>query len=45
MKRKINILATIVFGATLFTSCMDNYETLPADEFTWEYLFSPTDSV
>ena len=27
------------------TACMDNYETLPADEFTTEYLFSTTDSL
>ena len=44
MKRKINILLTMALGAALCTSCMDSYETLPADEFTWDYLFSPTDS-
>lgn len=45
MKRNKHIL--ILSAATVLglTACMDNYETLPADEFTTEYLFSTTDSL
>lgn len=37
----------LVAGAATMalTSCMDDYETLPADEFTADYLFSTTDSL
>ena len=36
----------VVGAATMaLTSCMDDYETLSADEFTADYLFSTTDSL
>lgn len=45
MKRYRYILPVLALGMiALVSSCMDNYETLPADEFTEDYLFSRTDS-
>lgn len=40
----ITISATILASAMAITSCNDNYEELPADKFTYDYLFSTTDS-
>lgn len=42
--KRIPHIVLAVFGILLLSSCMDNYETLPADEFTEDYLFSKTDS-
>ncbi|MGI6242229.1 MAG: RagB/SusD family nutrient uptake outer membrane protein [Prevotella sp.] len=44
MKSNKYILLAIACCSLNLTSCMDNYETLPADEFTEDYLFSRTDS-
>lgn len=37
----------LIFAGSIMTltSCMDGYEPLPADEFTYDYLFSTTDSL
>ncbi|UKK51049.1 RagB/SusD family nutrient uptake outer membrane protein [Prevotella sp. E13-17] len=44
--KQIKYLILLVVGSPMMlTSCMDNYETLPADEFTTDYLFSTTDSL
>ena len=41
---KIKQYIIVLAGIVALSSCMDSYETLPADEFTEEYLFSQTDS-
>ena len=40
---KINILLLGMF-ITVFTACTDDYENLPVDQYTIEYVFSDTDS-
>ena len=47
MNMKLNIKPFIVAGAGLLmlSSCNDSYEELPIDQYTYEYLFSETDSV
>ncbi len=43
---KLNIKQFIVAGAALLglSACNDSYEELPIDQYTYEYLFSETDS-
>ena len=45
MKR--NLIMAFAWSAALFatTACMDNYEELPVDQYTDDFLFSRTDSV
>ena len=45
MKR--NLIMAFAWSAALFatTACMDNYEELPVDQYTEDFLFSRTDSV
>ena len=43
--KAIKYIFLSVVSSLALTACMDNYESLPADEFTTEYLFSTTDSV
>ncbi len=45
MKAKHYIFLLPAAFAVILTSCMDDYEPLPADEFTTDYLFSTTDSL
>ena len=44
---KLNIKKFIVAGAALLmlSACNDSYEELPIDQYTYEYLFSETDSL
>lgn len=44
MKNNKYIFLVLTCCALVVTSCMDHYESLPADEFTEDYLFSRTDS-
>ena len=43
--KAIKYIFLSVVSSLVLTACMDNYESLPADEFTTEYLFSTTDSL
>ncbi len=43
--KAIKYIFLSVVSSLALTACMDNYESLPADEFTTEYLFSTTDSL
>ena len=44
MKNNKYIFLVLTCCTLVVTSCMDHYESLPADEFTEDYLFSRTDS-
>lgn len=39
MKNNKYIFLVLTCCALVVTSCMDHYESLPADEFTEDYLF------
>jgi hypothetical protein len=45
MKQNIWLAFMIGVGVSFFTSCTDNYENVPVDQFTKEYVFSKTDSM
>lgn len=44
MKINKSLIIGIVTASALVISCTDNYESLPVDQFTNEYVFSTTDS-
>lgn len=46
MKQNLKTIAVILASAcTLVTSCTDNYEDLPVNQYTDDFLFSRTDSI
>ena len=45
MKRYIRIAFALCGATSLLAACMDNYETLPVNQYTEDFLFSRTDSV
>lgn len=45
MKQNIWLILMMGVGISFFTSCTDNYENYPVDQFTEEYVFSKTDSM
>jgi len=45
MKQNSWLLFMIGIGITFLASCTDNYENVPVDQFTKDYVFSKTDSM
>jgi len=45
MKRTINILLLILSVSGIFTACQQDYEVLPVEQFTIDFVFSTTDSL
>jgi len=45
MKRSINIFILILSVSVIFTACQQDYETMPVEQFTIDFVFSTTDSL